>query len=163
MKILVIFYSLDGNTRFIAKNIAEETGADLQELCLKKRVYPKGFLKYLYGGKDIVFKVAPELLPLEREPSSYDILFIGSPVWAGSYSAPLNSLFSTVSIRDKKIALFCCHMGMKANVFKKMQSALAGNRFLGQIDFFSPLSSSKKNIISVKVRRWAKAMVDRAS
>ncbi len=163
MKILVIFYSLDGNTRFIAKNIAEKTGADLQELCLKKKVYPKGFFKYLYGGKDVIFKATPELLPLDKDPSSYDILFIGTPVWAGTYSAPLNSLFSLTSIKDKKIALFCCHMGMKANVFKKMQAALEGNRFLGQIDFFSPLSSSKKDTIALKVKRWAEAMVDRAS
>ena len=41
MKILIVYYSLEGNTKYVAEKIAEQTGADL--LCLEpEKAYPTG-------------------------------------------------------------------------------------------------------------------------
>lgn len=61
MKSIVVFYSLEGNTRMIAQAIAKETGADLLELRPKQEIPKKGFRKFFWGGKSVVFREQPDL------------------------------------------------------------------------------------------------------
>ena len=50
MKNLVIYYSLEGNTKLIAENIAKKIDADILELKTKKEYHKTGFKKYFWGG-----------------------------------------------------------------------------------------------------------------
>ncbi len=155
MKNLVIFHSIDGNTRLIAKSIAEVTGADLLELQYKNGKKRKGFMKYFIGGIEVILKLKPELLSLNKDPQDYDLLFIGTPVWAGNYSSLLSSFFYTNSFKDKKVALFCCYGAGIGNTFENMKKMLRGNQILGEIGFKEPLKNDKeKNIQDTK--DWAK-------
>lgn len=154
MKKLVIFYSFEGNTRRIAETIAETVNADILELKPQKEAKTKGFMKYLWAGKEALMKAKPDLLPLEKNPGDYDVLFIGTPVWVLSYSPPLNTFFSTNPIQNKKIALFCCHGGGKGKIFDKMKKALNNNQILGEIDFVEPLKKNTDTCIE-KAKEWA--------
>ncbi len=158
MRKLVIYYSFESNTRFIAENIKEEIDADILELKPKKEMISKGFMKYIIGSIDVLMKKKPELLPLGKEPQDYDILFIGTPVWAWSYAPALNTFFSSAELRDKKIALFCCHTGRQGEVFEKMKKTLAGNKVLSQMDFLDPLKSDKDGHAK-KAKQWAKIVI----
>lgn len=64
MKILVVYYSLSGNTKLMAEQLAQSVGADVLELKLKQDIAAKGFMKYLQGGRAAMKKEQPELLPL---------------------------------------------------------------------------------------------------
>ena len=66
MKNLVIFYSLEGNTKLIASTIARAINADVLELKTKKKYSDKGFKKYFWGGKSVIFKEKPELLEVNK-------------------------------------------------------------------------------------------------
>ena len=66
MKNLVIFYSLEGNTRLIANTIAKSINADILEVRTKKKYQDKGFRKYFFGGKDVLFKVKPQLEEIDK-------------------------------------------------------------------------------------------------
>lgn len=156
-KNLVIYYSLEGNTRLIAQTISQATGADLLELQPKKELNPKGFLKYFLGGKQVKRKEKPELLPLAKNPQDYDLLFIGAPVWAWSYAAPLNTFFSDIKLQNKKIALFCCHGGQKGKTFENMRTALAGNEILGEKDFLNPLKREQEKAVAA-AKEWSLLM-----
>lgn len=158
MKSLVVYYSFEGNTQFIAENIAEAVGADILALKPKEEMKSKGFMKYLWGGKKVLMKERPELLPFDKDPKEYDVLFIGTPVWGWNYTPALNSFFSNTSPKDKKVALFCCHGGGKGGIFKKMRQALEGNEILGTIDFKEPLRDDREKIAE-RVKEWAKEMV----
>jgi len=140
---LVIYYSLEGNTKFIAKIIADTIEAELLELKLKKDIPQRGFMKYLLGGLQVFTKRKPELHPLDKDPKNFDILFIGSPVWAGSFTPAFATFFSSQEIKDKKIALFCCHAGSKGKIFEKIKENLKGNKIVGEIDFIEPLKKAK--------------------
>ncbi|MBN1384141.1 MAG: NAD(P)H-dependent oxidoreductase [Elusimicrobia bacterium] len=158
MKKLVVFYSLDGNTKFIAENIADEVNADVLELKPRNEPKSKGFMKYLWGGREAMMRTKPELFPLERNPQDYDILFIGTPVWAWTYAPPLNTFFSTGRPSNKKMGLFCCHGGGKGKIFERMKKALSGNTILGEIDFKEPLKHNR-DADAGKAKNWAKNLI----
>ena len=90
MKSLVIYYSLEGNTKLIADTIKNELNSDVLELRTKKQYPNKGFKKYLCGGKSVILKEKPKLLNKYIDISIYDKIFIGTPIWAGTYAVPFN-------------------------------------------------------------------------
>ena len=98
MRNLVVFYSLEGNTRLIAESIAKAINADVLELKTKKKYSDKGFKKYFWGGKSVIFKEKPELLYLDKDINQYDNIFIGTPIWVGTYAPPLNTFLKNNKI-----------------------------------------------------------------
>jgi len=158
MKKAVIFYSYEGNTKFMAESIAKEIEADLIELKPKNEKKSKGFMKYFWGGRAVMRNIKPELLPLNKDIQEYDVLFIGTPVWAFSYAPALNSFLSENQFIGKKIGLFCCHGGGKGNVFKNMKEALENNKILGEADFFEPFKKETEAKVK-KAKDWAVGIV----
>ncbi len=158
MKSLVIFYSLQGNTKLMAESIAGAVNADILELKQKKVISKKGFMKYFWGAKAIMMKETPELIPVEKNFQDYDLLFIGTPVWASTYAPALNSYFKTNDIQDKKVALFCCHQGMKGNIFKKIKGVIPGNEIVSEIDFLDPAKVHRDQSVE-EIKVWARSLV----
>ena len=154
MKKLIVYYSLEGNTRFIAQTIAGTVGADLLELKPKNDISPTGFSRFWKGGGQIIKHVQPELLPFNKQPRDYDMIIIGTPVWAWTYAPALATFFSTVSLKGKKIALFCCSGGGKGKTLAKMKEKLPGNEFIGEIDFIDPARKDKEQNAE-KAKIWA--------
>jgi len=155
-KKLVVFYSFEGNNRLISKAISKEVKADLLELKPVKEIKTRGFMKYFWGGKQVLMKEKPALKPLSKDPQKYDLIFIGTPVWALTFSPPLRSFFSKVKLKNKKIALFCCHEGHKGKTLEKMESELKGNKIVGKTDFIYPLEDKLNN--KRKAVSWAKSL-----
>jgi flavodoxin len=156
MKKLVVYYSFDGNTRFIAQAIAEEIGAEVLELKTLDQTRPEGFKKYFWGGRQVMMKEKPELLPFDKKIEDYDLIIIGTPVWAFSFTPALATFFSKVNIRLKKIALFCCSGGGPGKTIEKMKAQLAGNFFIGENHFKEPLRFKEKSALEAKA--WAKEL-----
>jgi flavodoxin len=158
MKMLVVFYSLDGNTRLIAEAIAETVKADLLELKPVKEITRNNFLKYFSGGKEAMTKAEPELIPFDIKPENYDVIFIGTPVWAWTYAPALRTFFKNVRLKDKKVALFCCHGGGPRNFFEKFEEAVKGNTILGKVEFKDPIRNEKERDVQM-ARDWAKLII----
>ena len=160
MKILIIYYSLNGNTKLIADNIAYALNADLLELKDNKPAKSNLLTKYIYGTKEILFNKSPQLLPFEINVFNYDILFIGTPVWAGNYAPILNTFLKSHILLNNKIAFFACCTLSKGKVFKNLKKDLSGNTFLGEKLFFNPRKiNTKKN--SLSAREWAREIISK--
>jgi flavodoxin len=140
MKTVIIYYSYEGNCAFIAEKIkAGMPEADLVRLSTdedKKRGF---FAKYAWGGKQVFSHARPKLKPYSVDPGLYDLLIIGTPVWAWSYAPAMRSFLEETKIEGRKIALFCCHGGGPGKTLEKLENALPGNTFAGKIDFRVPL------------------------
>ncbi len=162
MKSLIIFYSFEGNTKFIANVIKEEINADILELRPKKEIKSKGFMKYFRGGHAVIMKQTPELLPFQINPNDYELIFIGTPVWAWNYAPPINTFFSTVKVKNKKIALFCCHEGCPRKTLWKMKKSLIGNKIIGAMDFKAPLKFDKR-VCEIKAKKWANEVLRKSN
>ena len=96
----------------------------------------------------------PELHPYDINLDEYDMLVIGSPVWATTYAPAVNTFFTQNEIKGKKVALFCCHAGGMGKFFQKTKDRLEGNEFLGEIDFKDPLKGDKDKEVQ-KAKEWA--------
>ena len=84
MKTAIVFYSMNGNVRMVAEKVAAGTGADLIELIPKKAYPDKGMKKFMWGGAAVTFKAKPDLEPYAFNKDEYDMVILGSPVWAGT-------------------------------------------------------------------------------
>lgn len=142
-KNLIIFYSLDGNTKFIAEHIASQIGADLLQLQPIKEISNTWFMKYLRWGRQVLMKNKPELLLRNIDPNDYEQIFLWTPVRAYNYAPALRTFFDKVILKNKKIALFCCHEWGKWKTLENMEKILQWNKIIGKIDFFAPLKKDK--------------------
>jgi flavodoxin len=162
MKSIVIHYSFEGNTKLIADTITKTAGADILRLQPAKELKSKSFVKYLWGGKEVFMTKTPKLLPYYFNPDDYDLIFIGTPVWAWNFAPALKTFFSEVEIKNRKTALFCCHGGGKGNIFAKLEKALEGNEILGKTDFRDPLKN-KTEESKKAAAGWAKEILTKIS
>jgi flavodoxin len=156
MRKLVVFYSLEGNTKYIAENIADAVGAEVLELKPVKEINSSGFMKYIWGGRQVVAGAKPELQEISIMFEDYDIIYIGTPVWAYNFNPVFNTLFSNYKIEGKKIALFCCNGGNKGKTFVNMREKLKDNTILGEIEFSEPVKNQQKK--AALARKWAEDM-----
>ncbi|MFA5104703.1 MAG: flavodoxin [Candidatus Margulisiibacteriota bacterium] len=157
-KTLVVFYSFEGNTRLLAEAIAGEIKADILELKVKDDIKSKGFMKYFWGGKQVFQKKSPELIPFDNDPNDYELIFIGTPVWAFTYAPAIRTLFTKIKLKDKKIALFCCHEGGPAKTLENMKKELEGNDIISENDFINVLKNPQQNSLNAKL--WAGKIIE---
>jgi len=158
MKVLIAYYSLEGNTRLVAKHIAKTIGADLLEIKPVKNISSKGMMKYLWGGRQAMMGAKHEIEPVDREWSEYDMILLGTPVWAWTASPPIMSYLQKAGIKGKRVALFSCNEGNNGTTFEKMRLALAENDILGEQEFFAPLKKDKEPTL-VRAVSWAYKMI----
>ena len=139
MKTIIVYYSLEGNTDFVAQKIASELNADILRLSPKK-VYPsKGFSKFFWGGKSAVMGEAPELEPYSFNAQGYDLIIFGTPVWAGTFAPPLRTFINENDMTGKKFAAFVCQGGEgNQKKFKKLKDALSIENFEAELALLDP-------------------------
>jgi Flavodoxins len=106
MKTLVVYYSLEGNTKEAAEKIASSLGADIMALVPVKDIPKKGLLKFLHGGAGATKGKGTELQPYSKDASSYDAIIIGTPVWAGKPCMAVNQFLTDLKTPDKIIGAF---------------------------------------------------------
>ncbi len=152
MKRLVVYYSLTGNTQLLAKAIASAIAGDILPIKTRERNGFLVILKSLWAKMRKRGKI--HLLPLERDPSEYQIIFIGAPVWASTCPLPLKTFFADFPLRGKKIALFCTYRLSEGETLKDMALSLPENEILGEIGFLSQRKKREENI--KKAQDWAK-------
>jgi flavodoxin len=160
-KILVVYYSLDGNTRFVAKTIAEHIDADILELIPKKKLTSKGIGKYIWGSSQILMNKEPELKKFTKDPKDYDIIFIGTPIWWYTFTPPVRTFFHTVKLKKKKIGLFSCNEGNQRKTFERMKRELKGNDFIGEIEFFAPVKKKTEKKAEKQLKKWLKKVMEK--
>lgn len=105
MKILTVFYSRTETTKKIAETISKRLKSDTEEIIdLTDRSGITGWLK---GGKDAKSKALTKIKPTQKDPSKYDLIIIGTPIWAWDVTPAVRTYLSDNKAKIKKIAVFC--------------------------------------------------------
>lgn len=159
MKVLIAYYSLEGNTRLIARHIAKTVGADLLEIKPVKEMKTKGMMKYLWGGRQAMMGAKPEIEPVDRDWNEYDMIFVGTPVWAWTAAPPIMSYLDKANIRGKRVALFATFEGNSGSTFERMKLSIPDNEMIGEEEFFAPLKKDRERTL-VKAVSWAYRMMN---
>ena len=111
MRTAIVYYSMHGNVRYVSEKVAKELGADLIELVPVKAYPDKGAMQFIWGGSAVTFKKKPELEPYTFNASDYDLVIIGTPVWASNFTPPLRTFFENNDLTGKKIAVIATSAG----------------------------------------------------
>lgn len=118
MKTLVVFYSRDGHTKKVAEDIAKILNADIDEIIDAKS--RKGVIGWIIAGKDAMRK-KPTEIGFKKSPSEYDLVLIGTPVWAFTMTPAVRTYLSLNKFR--KAAFFCTYGGGESKTFNEMEKS----------------------------------------
>ncbi len=138
---IVVYYSLEGNTEYIAEKISEKLGADMLRIDPKKAYRDKGLGKFFWGGKSAMMAEKPELMPYMINFSIYERVIIGFPVWAGNFTPPIRTFIeeNKDALKGKKISAFACQSGAGAvKALEKLRSDLGIEDFEATAVFIDP-------------------------
>ena len=106
-KVLVLYYSQTSNTKAVATEIATRLGADIEEI-VPTKPYDEDFQATIERCKqDREQGVVTEIQPLAADIAKYDVVFLGYPVWFGTYAPPVITFLSQVDLSGKKVVPFC--------------------------------------------------------
>lgn len=106
-KMLVLYYSQTSNTKGVAQEIATKLGADIEEI-VPVELYDGDFQATIERGKRELEEGAyPDIQPLKANVADYDVVFIGYPIWFGTYAPPIFTWLEQVDLSGKKVIPFC--------------------------------------------------------
>ena len=150
MKKAIVYYSMTGNTDYVARCIAEKVNADLIRIEPKKGYPDKGFIKFLWGGKSAIMGETPALLDYEFDESKYDLVIFGTPVWASIFAPPIRSFIkeNRDKLANKKFAAFACYSGSGADkTLEKLKEYVGIDKLEAELCLIDPndKKSDEKN------------------
>lgn len=144
-----------GNTKIVADYITEITGADQFEIVTHK---------YDGLGYNPLIEIAKEesnsgeLPPYEGKApdlSQYDTVFIGGPVWWGTYPQVMFTLFKDINLDGKTVYPFTTHEGSGlANCVDDVKKAFPGANVMKGFSIYGhEVRTGKKS-----VENWLKGL-----
>ena len=91
-KQLILYYSQTGATESVAQELQKVLSADVEAIVLEEP-YTGTYAETLDRvGKERQSGNLPKLNPLKADLSKYDVVFLGYPIWFGTYALPIASL-----------------------------------------------------------------------
>ena len=145
-----------GNTKIVADYISEITGADQFEIVTHK---------YDSMAYNPLIKLAQEeanrgeLPPYEGSApdlSQYDTVFIGGPVWWGTYPQVMFTLFRDINLDGKTVIPFTTHEGSGlASCVSDVKKAFPKAKVTGEFSIYGHEVRTGR----AKVEKWLKNIV----
>jgi flavodoxin len=121
-RILVVYFSRSGYTRTLARRIAELSGGDLEEI--QEPHGRRGWRGYVRSLVEAVTGQATAIAPGDRRPADYDLVVVGTPVWASSVSSPVRAYLLEHRGQLRQVAFFLTQGGHEhRRVFRQMETA----------------------------------------
>ena len=133
MKTLVVYYSRTGLTKKAAEALAPLLEADLEEI---REAHGRGGpLGWVRSGREASQGL---VVPIEstRDPSSYGLVVIGTPIWAWTVSSPVRSYLNLMRDKLPQVAFFCTLDGNVGKTFEIM-AELSGKKPIATAEILS--------------------------
>lgn len=116
----VIYYSQSGTTKAVAEQFAAQTGSDIIEL-VPATPYPDTYEGTIQEGREenMAGKGRP-LVQSKFDLRKYDTIYLGYPIWFGTYPPPITTFLADNDLSGKKLVIFCTYGsgGRKASTAK---------------------------------------------
>ena len=123
MKTLVVYYSRSGNTKKMAEEISNKMKCDVEEIIDNKN--RKGIIGWLKFGRDANSKKLTTIKEIRNDPAKYDLVAIGTPIWAGLMAPAVRTYIHENKGKFKNVAFFCtCGSSGDVKAFGDMEDYL---------------------------------------
>jgi flavodoxin len=145
-KMLIIYYSFSGNTKYIAEKLREKTGGDVFEIETVK-TYPAEYSALTEEAKREL--QAGDLPALKKNPpdmSSYDLILVGGPVWWYTVATPVMSFLRQADFAGKRVSAFCTHEGGIGKYFPHFKEQAKNAVVLEGLDLYKPRQARKGEV-----------------
>jgi flavodoxin len=119
-----VFYSRSGTTRRVATDLSTMLGASVEEIT--ENSSRSGFLGYWRSVFEARRGHLPDLAPARHDPSSFDLVVIGTPIWAWSVSSPVRAYLATHKERFPAVGFFCTLGGKGSETAFAQMRAIVG-------------------------------------
>ena len=115
MRTLIAYYSMTGNSRALAREIADAfPGADVEEI--RERWPRRGLVGAARALADALLRREPRIEPPVHDPRDYDLVLMGGPIWAGRMAAPVRAFAGRYGPRPRRVGYFCTQGGSSTRV-----------------------------------------------
>ena len=98
---LFIYYSLSGNGDVLKDKFAE-MGYDVRKVNAKS-LKKNNFWNIFKGGFLAGIGAKSKLIDYNNDVSNYDEIIIGSPIWNGKFSCPINTVLAKTNLDNKNL------------------------------------------------------------
>ncbi|NCF66651.1 MAG: flavodoxin [Chloroflexi bacterium] len=147
---LVVYYSLTSNTRQIAEAIAAALDADLEliedtfnrDTSLGR---PRSAIEGLLGLRS-------SITPPKHDLSEYDLVVVGTPVWAARLSSPVRAYLSQQRASLKRVAFFCTQGGFGGKWALQNMAKVSGRRPIARMIIYA--SQLNKPVTGEKIAKF---------
>lgn len=102
MSKLFIYYTLSGNGDFAAECL-KDNGFAIRKVETAKKPPKSCFFQILQGGFNAGRRYCEPLKPYDTDVSAFDEVVVGSPVWNGRLSCPVNTVLRDVDFAGRKV------------------------------------------------------------
>ncbi len=105
-KTLVLFYSQTGATRAVAEELQRQLGCDIDSIVAVNPYdgdYSQTIARWMQEKSD---SVKVEVKPISVDLEKYETIFLGFPIWGGTYALPMASFIADNKLDGKKIVTF---------------------------------------------------------
>jgi flavodoxin len=153
MKTLIVYYSRTGTTKRAAEIAAKELGADIEELIDKTK--RAGILGYLKSGRQAMTKKLTELEPTKKDPKSYELVIIATPLWVGIIPPAIRTYLKNNPLENKKVAILITMSGsetQKEKVVNEIKNIAQKAVIVGDL----PIRRRALKDSEEKIKEWAK-------
>jgi flavodoxin len=145
-KMLIVYYSLSGNTKYIAEKIREKTGGDMFVIGTVK-TYPSEYSALTEEAKrELQENDLPALKKGPPDMSSYDLILVGGPVWWYTVATPVMNFLRQADFKGKKVSAFCTHEGGIGKYFPHFKEQAKNAVVLEGLDLYKPRHARKGEV-----------------
>ena len=103
MKTLFIYYSHTGNGELVSQAL-QEKGVAIRKVIRKKKLPKSFFWMIMSGGFLAGIKHKDKLVNFDKNIDEYDNIIVGSPIWNGRFSSPINTVLHQLDLSSKTIS-----------------------------------------------------------
>lgn len=105
-KTLVLFYSQTGVTRAVAEELQRQLGCDIDSVVAVNPYdgdYEQTIARWMQEKTD---SIKVEVKPINTNLDDYDTIFLGFPIWGGTYALPMASFLADNNLDGKNVVTF---------------------------------------------------------
>ena len=149
---LLVYYTFEGNTGFVADELQKRLDLAAERLRVEHEPPKKGLGKFLRGGKSALTGEDPGLLPLQNDPAAFSGIILAYPVWAGTYPPAVAAFIKRYPLQNKTVHVIACSAsGNGAKSIENVRAALPDCKVVSSLSLASPLKNRETAIRELAV------------